>query len=235
MRTVEGDIIRALDNISPAGRGSDHGLKAASRTDSGVSSLGNVVAFNTIMDDASLLRALNAVCENVHFLSVAEIDAGRNIRRADRRYYRYILPRKDLDVEKMRECAALFQGVQDFRRFCRDEGRGTVVELRSIEIDAGEVVTLDFHAHRFLWNMIRRIVAAIEGVGNGKADIGDVARALEGEDLQFGLADPRNLILMDVEYDDLDFRSFHDPVLERKIESEVHRARVDLFLHGSML
>ncbi len=225
-----------METISPTNGESDHGLKAASRTDAGVSALGNVMAFNTsISDDASLLRALNAVCERVHFLSVAEIDQGRNIRYADRRHYRYILPKNDIDVERMRAVAALFQGVHDFRRFCRDEGRGTIIDLLSIEIREGDVLSLDFHAQRFLWNMIRRMVAAIEGVGRGKVPIEDVERALAGEDLQFGLADPGNLILMDVQYKGLDFKTFHDPVLQRKIENEVHQARVDLLLHGSML
>ncbi len=229
-------MIRALDSINSTVKESEHGLKAASRTDAGVSALGNVLAFNTsIFDDASLLRALNAVCEHVHFLSVAEIDEDRNIRHAKCRYYRYILPKGDLEVDRMREVAALFQGVHDFRRFCRDEGRGTVIDLLSIEIHEGDVLSLDFHAQRFLWNMIRRMVAAIEGVGRGKVPLGDVVRALAGEDLQFGLADPNNLILMDVQYKDLEFKSFQDPVLERKIEGEVHRARVNLLLHDSML
>ncbi|MDR0198537.1 MAG: hypothetical protein LBI08_02200, partial [Methanomassiliicoccaceae archaeon] len=50
---------------------------------------------------------------------------------------------------------------------------------------------------------IRRTVAAISSVGHGTADVGDAERALNGEDVSFGIARPDALTLADVVYDNV--------------------------------
>ena len=72
-------------------------------------------------------------------------------------------------------------------------------------------------ACRFLWNMIRRIVPAITAAASGKADLSEVRSALEGEDRTFGLADAGGLVLLDVEYDDVDFNPHRSPTAERRL------------------
>ncbi len=231
LRTVEGEVLRALEAVMPRMEGG-FDLKAASRTDAGVSAVGNVVAFRSAMsDDAALLRALNAVSDDVHFLAVAELPEGRNIRHAASRRYRYLLPKEGIDIEAARACASLFVGEHDFRRFCRDDGKGTAARIESITVsEDGETLVIELRARRFLWNMVRRIVAAIAAVGEAKSSMPEVERALRGEDLQFGLADARSLILMDVEHPDLEFAAHDDPVLRRKLAEALHRSRADLSL-----
>jgi tRNA pseudouridine38-40 synthase len=75
-------------------------------------------------------------------------------------------------------------------------------ELRSVTVQPlGDLLVIDLEAREFLRNMVRRVVAAMDAVGSGRTELGEVRRALEGEDIQFGLAPPENLYLMDVRYD----------------------------------
>lgn len=235
LRTVESDILRSLSIISPPDS-PDAELKTASRTDAGVSAAANVVAFWTSFDDdASLLRALNATSSDVHFLAICGIGEGRNIRYASSRSYRYLMPLEGVDVEAVKSSARLFEGRHDFKNFCKDDGKDTVETIDRIEVGHGDVICIDIHGRRFLWNMVRRIVAALEEVGRGRATMQDVRMALEGGGFQFGLADPRPLTLRSVDYSDLEFRSFDDPVLRRKLMAAVHKARTDLEFHRDLL
>ena len=74
-------------------------------------------------------------------------------------------------------------------------------------------MVLEFEARYFLWNMIRRISAAIDKVSRGRADIDQVRRALDGEDITFGVARPDALTLLDVGYDWLTFEPCTAPVV----------------------
>ena len=96
LRTVAGEILDKLILV-------DHvpedriDLRFSSRTDSGVSALGNVVAFYTEFKDLGLLlQALNSVSRGVYYTGVAEISDTFNPRMADKRYYRYVTPDKML-------------------------------------------------------------------------------------------------------------------------------------------
>jgi len=200
--TVEDEVIRCLRRIKAIEDPVSARFRAASRTDRGVSALGNVVAFDTPFRQGSMLKALNSASENVYFIGIAEVPAAFSPRRASSRLYRYFLDAKGLDMERLEECAYELQGKHDFRRFCKADGRASIKELRSVSAQPlGDLVVVDLEAREFLRNMVRRLVAAMAEVGSGRAEVEDVRRALAGEDLQFGLAPPENLFLMDVRYD----------------------------------
>jgi len=206
LRTVEGDVLMDLKKIGDIDdRAID--LKAASRTDRGVNAIGNVVVFNTMFDDnAALLKALNAVSRGIFYRSIADVDRTFNPRHAKERVYRYILPSFGMDAEAVKECASLFVGTHDFARFCKHDERPTVTDIHSVTVneDTG-IFILEFRSEYFLWNQIRRMVAAISSVGWGDSDIEDVKRALNGDDISFGVARPDALTLMDVVYDNVAF------------------------------
>jgi tRNA pseudouridine38-40 synthase len=177
-------------------------FRAASRTDRGVSALGNVVAFDTSFRRGSLLKALNSASDKVYFIGVAEVAPAFSPRRASSRLYRYFLDAKGLDLGRLEACALELQGKHDFRRFCKADDRATIKELRSVGVQpVGDLVVVDLEAREFLRNMVRRLVAAMVEVGSGRAELEDVRGALAGQDVQFGLAPPENLFLMDVRYD----------------------------------
>ncbi len=54
--------------------------------------------------------------------------------------------------------------------------------------------------------MVRRIVAAIERFGQGEIELKFLKEALAGQELDFGIASPEPLFLMDVAYD-FDFQT----------------------------
>jgi len=206
MRTVEGDVMSDLKRI---GNLDDEivNLKCASRTDRGVNALGNVVVFNTSFDDdAVLLKALNAVSKGVFYLSIADVNEEFNPRHANERVYRYMLPAEGLDAKTVRRCASLFEGTHDLVRFCKPDGRSTEIDMRSVKVRrSGDVFAIEFRAEYFLWNLIRRIVAAIASVGRGDSAMDEVKRALNGEEISFGIARADALTLVDVIYNDIEF------------------------------
>ena len=203
VKTVQSEILK---DISKVDKNSEPDLKMAGRTDSGVRALGNVIAVTTkFKDPEKFLKALNAVSLSVYYRAYAVVDGTFNPRHATERIYRYILPSEDLDISRMKECARLFVGEHDFKRFCRADERSTVVDMHSVDVSLNDsAITIEFRADHFLWNMIRRITAAIRSVGQGRP-IDDVVEALNGKDVTFGLARPDALTLTDVIYEGIEF------------------------------
>ncbi|MDR0522960.1 MAG: tRNA pseudouridine(38-40) synthase TruA [Candidatus Methanoplasma sp.] len=206
LRTVEGDIASDLCAIRRE-PGWDPRLRMASRTDGMVNALGNVAAFDAPIEDPFvLLKALNAVSKGVFYRGFAAVGEDFNPRHADMREYRYVMRRDGIDPDKARECASLFVGEHDFSGFCRADGKSPVLAIDSIRVSSeGDLMITDFRARYYLWNMVRRLMAAIAAVGRGDASIGDVEAALGGNGVSFGLARPDALTLTRVEYGGIDF------------------------------
>ena len=224
MKTVEGDILSDLEKICDLNEDAID-LRLASRTDRGVNALGNVAVLNSNIDDPeTLLKALNSISKSIFYRSFAVVDETFNPRHAALRKYRYIIPSKGLNLERMRTCAQLFVGEHDLVRFCKSEGKTTVITVDDISVTADEhMVTMDFSARYYLWNMIRRISAALISVGRGDSEITDVKCALEGQDLTFGLARADALTLTDVVYPDMDFLTPSKNMMVQRIEEENFR------------
>jgi tRNA pseudouridine38-40 synthase len=200
-QTVEDSVIKALIEIEAIEGAVASRFKGASRTDAGVSALGNVVAFDTEFRKDKLLHALNAISAGVYFYGVAEVPEGFSPRRASLRWYRYFLPSGNLDAGKVEESAAMLVGKHDFKCFCKVDERSTTKIVQSIEVfPLGDFLIIDIKAREFLRNMVRRMVAAMGAVGSGKASLDDVHDALQGKECHFGLAEPEYLCLMDVVY-----------------------------------
>lgn len=206
LHTVEGEITYDLCMILHI-RPEEIDLHMAGRTDKGVNALGNVAVFNTDFEDIpTLLKALNSNSERIFYRSYAIVDENFKPRFADWRKYEYTIPKKRMDIKLVRECAELFIGEHDFLRFCRPDGKPTITTIDSITIkETKETIILEFTARYYLWNMIRRISAAIIKVGRGRSDLNDVRAALEGKEVTFGLARADALTLTDTIYLDLEF------------------------------
>jgi pseudouridylate synthase I len=224
MKTVEGDVLSDLMKICDIEEDAID-LRLASRTDRGVNALGNVAVLNSDINDPDiLLKALNSVSKSIFYRSFAVVDETFNPRHAALRKYKYITPSKGLDIERMRSCAQLFVGEHDFVRFCRSEGKPTTITIDDISVTADEhLVTLDFSARYYLWNMVRRISAALISVGRGDSEIADVRSALEGQDLTFGLARADALTLTDIAYPNLDFIIPSKNMMVQRIDEENFR------------
>lgn len=224
--TVEAEVLGNLQHVLKKGP-EELNLRFSSRTDRGVNSLGNAIVFNTPLEDPDkLLKALNSVSDGIFYRSHCFVDDDFNVRHASRRLYRYVVPAEGMDMERVELCCRLFEGEHDFIRFCRPDGKDTVLTLDSVQCTlSGNVIFLDFNGRYYLWNMIRRISAAIIAVGKGRVDISDVEDALNGADKTFGMARPDALTLVDVQYDWLTFI----PADEKRFQS---RKEDGLFTHS---
>ncbi len=232
-RTVEGEIARALSMV--CGPADSLGLKIASRTDKGVNALGNVAALSTGFEDPhELLRALNAVSDGVFYNGFCIVDDDFNPRHASSRGYRYILDAEGLDIGRARECARLFEGAHDFVRFCRPNGKPTTLTIDSLDVSEsnGEMV-LTYRARYFLWNMVRRTAAAIEEVASGRRSLSDVEAALNGAEINFGIARADALTLTDIQYPGMAFEDHSDPVLREKARNGRFAAELESSFYRS--
>jgi len=223
-RTVVGDVLSDLKMITKLSE-EDIDLKLASRTDKGVNSLGNVAVFNSSIDDPDiLLRALNAISKDIFYRSITFVDDDFNPRFAEKRLYRYVLRSDGIDVSAVRSCAILFSGEHDFTRFCKSNGKSTTLKLDPINVHTeGDMIILDFSARYFLWNMIRRIVAAIALVGKGYASLSDINDALDGKDITFGIARPDALTLVDVCYKNVEFITPSADMFDKRVDEEMFK------------
>jgi len=205
--TVDSEVRKALAQI-----GVIHGdFCYAGRTDRGVSALGQVIDFWIDEDKEKLTRprCVNGrLPRDIWTWAWARAPIGFSARwNAQWREYRYLLWHPGLDMEKMRGAAVLLLGEHDFRNFSSAKV-GTVKTVQKLEIsEQNGLFIFDIRADGFLWNMVRKIVGALEKVGAGQKDMSWFCDLLRPE-LNHGAptAPAEGLILMDVGYGGLDWQ-----------------------------
>ena len=197
--TVDGEVRFALRaaGICPdptAGR-----LEVASRTDRGVSAIGNVVAFDTSWRPDAVVGAFNDRAEDVWAWAFAEVPDDFRARHAIERWYRYHLL-DDIPPDRLREALTLFVGEHDFRSFTTDPPRGAF-DIDRVDVSSEDNSTIiDIRARSFRRGMVRRIVAAAVAYAQAEVGLVDIRNALEGAKRDFGAVAPEPLFLMDVRY-----------------------------------
>ena len=110
-----------------------------------------------------------------------------------------------VDVEKMRQAAAILTGEHDFRSFCGNPRmkKSTVRMVDSITIEQNrDRIHFTFHGTGFLQNMVRILVGTLLEVGRGFWEVEQVQAILDAKDRkQAGpTAPPEGLCLMKVDY-----------------------------------
>lgn len=198
----------------------------AGRTDAGVHALGQVLHFDTTAERPSSAwvrgtnSALPAGCAVLWAVRVPDDFHARFSARL--RHYRYLLlnhpvrPAADcsrvgwfhlpLDVQRMREAAALLVGEHDFSAFRSAECQAStpVRRLTRLQIDrAGDYVVFRFSANAFLHHMIRNIVGCLVYVGKGRFPPAWLGEVLAGRDRSRAAPtfDAAGLYLERVDYD----------------------------------
>lgn len=110
-----------------------------------------------------------------------------------------------VDVEKMRQAAAILAGEHDFRSFCGNPRmkKSTVRLVDSITIEQNkDRIHFTFHGTGFLQNMVRILVGTLLEVGRGYWDVDYVQTILDAKDRKMAgpTAPPEGLCLMKVDY-----------------------------------
>ena len=219
--TIQGDLEKALNKVL----GAEIRVHGASRTDAGVHAAGQVISFKaaTLLPAEEIERAVNAViAQDIRIGPVVERHMDFSARFSARgKLYKYRIYRGaresvflsryslwvwgELDLDKMRRTAAMFRGERDFSSFSPRlyEGENPVKRLDVVEIcDRVDLLEIDVSGSGFLYQMVRRISAAVIEAGRGDSEPDETAGWLESPRLgacKYVLP-AKGLFLMEVYY-----------------------------------
>ncbi len=198
-RTVEGECLSALRQARIVADPKRAFFRSASRTDRGVSAVGNVIAFDTELRPDAVIGAFNDKSRGVWAWAYAAVPDAFHPRHAEERWYRYHLL-EPLPLAALQSAAALFPGEHDFRWFTSEPPAGPLT-LRTVEVSRdGEFTVVDVRARSFRRGMIRRIVSGLVGHARGDVSREAIRAALRGERHDFGMVPPEPLVLMEIRY-----------------------------------
>ncbi len=220
LHTVEGVLLKTLRKTGFIVDGRSSSFLSASRTDKGVSACCNVVAFNTKKSTKDLLQLLSEELTDVFPFAMARVSDDFYPRHAQKRWYRYVLPKESIGLKTIQQCIDLFQGSHDFSNFARVEShKNPIRAIDQILVDEQDhFFAIDIIAQTFLWHQIRRMISAMIKVEKGKKTMDEVASALHHPEksMDFGVAPAEPLILMDISYPNVSFKV--DKMLAKKKE-----------------
>lgn len=196
-RTVQGEIDRAVREAT--GR-REFELYGSGRTDAGVHALAQIAHLELYTDLAPelLRRRINdELPADIHIRAVAKAPHRFHARHdAIERSYLYQIStrrtafgkpfvwwiREPLSVDRMREAAAAFVGMQNFAAFTADDPdeKSTKVLVDAVEIEVhGALILIRVRGSHFLWKMVRRMVGVLAAVGRGEIKPREAAAFLD--------------------------------------------------------
>ncbi len=186
-RTIQGELVEAVSNLVGV-RTQVHG---ASRTDSGVSALGQVCLFevDSPIPTENFPRAINGrLPRDIVVISAEEAPPKFDLIGAvTRKLYRYSIHtgrfrpvlkldqcwhmHRKLDVAAMNQAAQLLVGTKDFKSFAtaKDRRDNSVRTIFRCEVTAEDKwIYIDVEGDGFLYNMVRNIVGTLVDIGCGR-------------------------------------------------------------------
>ncbi len=228
-RTVEGECLRALVAAKVLRDANQAFFRSASRTDRGVSAVGNVIAFDSALRTDAVVGAFNDRAQDVWAWAVAEVPEGFHPRRALERWYRYHLY-DDHSISSLREVAALFVGEHPMQSFTSDPPAAPMPITRVDVARDDDAIVVDVRAPSFRRGMVRRIVSALIRHARGEVGLQLIREALAGERHDFGVVPAEPLFLMEVRYD---FR--FQTMLKPKVLEEWRKLSMEAALRARLL
>ncbi|MDD5473964.1 MAG: tRNA pseudouridine(38-40) synthase TruA [Candidatus Methanoperedens sp.] len=208
VKTIEGEIFRALRELNIINNPHEANYIAAGRTDKGVHALGQVIAFDTDNPDVAIPRAINSkLPRTIWTWARAQVPFDFDPRR-DARYreYRYIMCGK-YKLSLLRNASRLLEGKHDFSNFATpDKEKKSTCNIEKIKMRTErEFIIMDIRANFFLWHMVRKIATAMKMVGSGSRDISWLEEMLNLAQFTEGIepASAYGLVLKNVEYENI--------------------------------
>ena len=224
-KTIQGELVEALSNLVGV-RTNVHG---ASRTDAGVSALGQVALFEIYspIPTENFAAVINGRLPRDIVVTAAEevppkFDLLGDVKSKLYRYTIYTgrhrpvlrlnqcwhIPKK-LNVAAMNQAGQLLVGTKDFKSFASaaDKREDTVRTIFSCDVTRGQAsendwMYIDVEGDGFLYNMVRNIVGTLVEIGLGKWRPAKINEILEAEDRTAAgpLAPAHALCLMWIKY-----------------------------------
>ena len=197
-RTVQGEIERAIGAVT---RDTAFEFMGSGRTDAGVHALRQVAHLDLrkTLPAETLRRGINdELPADIHVLAVDSVPHRFHARHAAvARSYLYQIARRrsafakpfvwwvkePLDLDRMTQAAARFNGMHDFQAFSDDdpEDKSTDVLVEDVTLaEDGDLILVRVGGSHFIWKMVRRMVGVLVEVGKGQLDPDDVTGLLSG-------------------------------------------------------
>lgn len=219
--TIQQQVEKALYSLT----GKQIKVTGSSRTDAGVSALGQVASFfiDSPIPTENFAKALNSwLPRDIAIANVEEAGTSFHaIASTKSKHYRYTLCTSktppvlkitqcwhygyDLDAGQMDEAAKLLIGEKDFKSFASasDERKSSVRTVTRCEVTkAGDEIYLDIEGNGFLYNMVRNIMGTLVEVGRGRWTPEKITEILDAKDRTKAakLAPAAGLCLMRIDY-----------------------------------
>lgn len=218
-RTVQGEIEKAISAITRT----PVRIFGAGRTDSGVHARMQIASFylDKLIDHREVETRLNRMLpKDIAIKKLVRAAVGFNPRRqATLRTYRYFIAEdrnpflrrfsyhigRKLNIDKLNDGAALFEGEHDFGSLCKQSSRkqnNYCVVHKSRWFRRGRLVCYEISADRFLHNMVRRIVGVMLAYEQTKLSLTQIKAILNNnfdEQVKFN-APPCGLILHEIKF-----------------------------------
>ena len=220
-KTIQGILTDAIQNLI----GSEVRVHGASRTDAGVSALGQaaLIEIDSPIPTENLAEAItHRLPSDIGVTEAVEVPQGFDIIGAAKsKLYRYTiftgrhrpvlqirhcwhLPAK-LDIAAMVKAAKLFVGKKDFKSFAAaaDKRESSVRTIFRCDVtNESEWVYVDVEGDAFLYNMVRNIVGTLVEVGSGRWPPEKITQILEAKDRKAAgpIAPAAGLCLMWIKY-----------------------------------
>ncbi len=220
-KTIQGILTEAIQNLV----GCEVQVFGASRTDAGVSALGQVALFqiDSPIPTENLAKAItHRLPPDIAVTEAVEVPQGFDVISAVKsKLYRYTiftgplrpvlqirhcwyLPEK-LEIVAMDQAAKMLIGKKDFKSFAAAaDNRETSVRtiFRCDVTSDGDWVYVDAEGDGFLYNMVRNIVGTLVEVGVGRMNPGKISQILKACDRPAAgpIAPAQGLCLMWIKY-----------------------------------
>ncbi len=217
LRTVQSELEAAVYKLT----GEESRVTASGRTDAGVHAIGQVAHFDTDKDlGQKFVSGLNYYLPEdirIRRAEVAENDFHARFSAKQKTYVylmyesptdspllRYRATRTDkMDADAMNDACSAFLGEKDFAAF-RSTGSDTATTVRTVSEASvkrrGEFIVFSVTADGFLYNMVRKMAAALIEVGYKKMSKEEVCSLLNAGAVFTRVAPPQGLYLLKVEY-----------------------------------
>ncbi|MHC1604536.1 MAG: pseudouridine synthase family protein [Candidatus Methanofastidiosia archaeon] len=178
-RTVEGELLRAFEEI---GAFEDNELlffRLASRTDTGVSARENIAFFQGNMKSLKKRGNITRLNNMLHDIWVTAY-ATSEYKPPYEKEYLYFLANRGYDQMLVNKLCTLFSGRHDFSSFSKYNPKKDPVREISLSVDINpEYAVLHFVGKGFLWQMCRRVASAFMLCLENRISIKDLEEMLK--------------------------------------------------------
>lgn len=236
--TIEDRVIKTLQKRGYITDPQTSNFESASRTDRYVSARGAVFSIDSLKDP--ILMEINAHLPNeIGVWAYSKVPDNYSPRyEAQRRHYKYIIPfpfsylkkNFNFDLEILKKACNQLEGTHDFQNFSKRSSSmdNTVRDMKSINVSIiNDSIVIDFKSQAFLWQQIRRITQKLIELGKGEMQYEDFISLLDPSEFKsYQPANPKGLILWEIEYD--------DKVIEFKIDDKSLKHMKDYFIRRKL-